>query len=588
MRSQNNPLYLDEQEKKYYLSLWDRNFWRVLAESGQDIFFLLPYLKQNLNSLTSSLIFFILGLVGLFLTPIAVGHMIDLLSLGASGVNWKMGFLFLTLALGMRFLFEALFKITFLSAGQQIIRQLREDAFQKVYALPQAFYDLNASPRILSRAVGDITQTETILNVGVFSILKDLAMVVGAIVSVFFIHPVIALPMLLVLIVLFYALAYVAAQGRVANLRTRSLAARSSASLADYLNNQESVIAHDWKTFITNNFSRIARIQFLVAQGSLLRWASFTAVHAVGLGVVQCSVLLLGIYYIDQGSLTVGNLVACVSFTAMMVSPFFDLSTKVQEVLSGLASLGRLNSLFSLPSIKTAIKNETINHLDSVNWDKPIEITFNQITFGYNPETPLFHNFQLSLMGGKATAIMGKTGRGKTTLINMILRLYPIQSGEICINQKNIDELNLEELYRKVAYVSQEIFLFKSSIRENLLLGKKINDDVLLSILTSLQFPIEEFPGGLDFEISSQGQELSTGQKQLLTLARLLLKNPGLIILDEGTSHLDEASESRFYLKLRELFAQTTILIIAHRKSTADYVDQVVNLDEINMLGSDV
>jgi ABC-type multidrug transport system fused ATPase/permease subunit len=475
-------------------------------------------------------------------------------------------------------LFEGLFKYLFVLVGQKISRKLREDIFYKIYQSPQAFFDMNAAPRILSRAVNDITQTESILNVNIFSIFKDLSMVVGSVISAYLIFPWMAFPMAIVIAILLYGLSYITAQGRVNNLRTRSLAAKKNASLADYMNNMESVIAHDWKNFITQNFFRLNKIFYLLHKVAIRRWATFTAIHAVGIGVSQCSLLLIGIHFISLHQMTVGDLVACISYSAMMVSPFFDMSSKLQEILSGLASLGRLKDFFDVPA-NVRSKNET-KIQDEIWWHNPMEIRYENITFAHQDNKALFRNYSLTFLAGKAVAILGRTGSGKTTLINLLLRLYPLSKGKITLNGKPIEDFDLDEFYSRVAYVSQDLFIFRGTIRDNLKLGVAHTDEKLKDVLSRLQFPLASFAEGLDFYVTMHGQEMSTGLKQLLMLARILLKNPSIIILDEGTAHLDNETESSFYQQLRFYFPNVTMLVVAHREATLKYVDQVVHLDQ--------
>ncbi|MDH4467931.1 MAG: ABC transporter ATP-binding protein [Bacteriovoracaceae bacterium] len=579
---ESNPFVLNENEKKYFIKLSDGSFWKILLESINDVKFLLPYFRLNTRLIILSFLSFLLGSFSLFLIPRLIGRLIDSYSSVVITQKEKFFQLFFILAVLFiaRIIFEGLFKYLFVVVGQRVSRKLREDVFYKIYRTPQIFFDLNAAPRVLSRAVNDITQTESILNVSVFSIFKDLTMVFGAVVSAFFISPWMALPMSVVLFILLYALAYISAQGRVNNLRTRSLAAKKNASLSDYMNNQESVIAHQWSPFITQNFTRLNKLFYLLHSAALIRWATFTAIHAISIGFIQCSLLLLGVYFISQHRLSVGELVSCISYSAMMFSPFFDLSTKVQEILSGLASLGRLSDFFNVPDSVNQLKSGASSTNRETWWKAPIEIKFKDVYFTHGDNDILFENYSLTFEAGKATAIMGRTGSGKTTLINLLLRLYPLKSGKILLNGTSVDDFDYEEFYAKIAYVSQDLFVFRGSIRDNLKLGLEMSDEIILETLRKLQFPIENFENGLDFKVTMFGQEISTGQKQLIMLARILLKHPSIIILDEGTAHLDGNTESSFYQQLRFHFPNITMLVVAHREATLKYVDHIVHLDQ--------
>lgn len=283
------------------------------------------------------------------------------------------------------------------------------------------------------------------------------------------------------------------------------------------------------------------------------------------------------------GALSLGTLVAFNAFLGYMYGPAQRLMNLNNQVQTSLASLKRIFELFDL------VPEEPISKISRVLMHPQGRIRFEKVTFSYNGSGLILKEIDLDVEKGQRIALVGRSGVGKTTLMNLLLRFYDPQEGTIYIDGTNIQELGFRNLREQIGIVAQEVFLFSGTVKENIRYSKL--DASEQEIVTAAQLAnahdfILQLPRGYDTEIGERGVKLSGGQRQRLAIARTILKNPAILIFDEATSELDSESERLIQDALNNLLKNRTSFIIAHRLSTVRSVDRIVVLNAGKIVGN--
>ncbi|CAM2781669.1 ABC transporter, ATP-binding/permease protein [Streptococcus acidominimus] len=272
----------------------------------------------------------------------------------------------------------------------------------------------------------------------------------------------------------------------------------------------------------------------------------------------------IGAFRIIQGGFTVGQLVTFLNYVNQYTKPFNDISSVMSELQSALACAERLYHLLDLPLEETSSSLVSLDNLSG-------HVTFEEVSFDYVPDKPLIQNLNLNIPAGSQVAIVGPTGAGKSTLINLLMRFYDSDSGRIYIDQTPIDDVDRQVLRQQMGMVLQETWLKSASVHDNIAYGKpdaSRKEIILAAKAANAHFFIEQLPQGYDTFLEDGGASLSQGQRQLLTIARVILKSPKILILDEATSSIDTRTESLIQDAFNTLMTGRTSFIIAHRLST--------------------
>ncbi|MGV3028139.1 ABC transporter ATP-binding protein [Streptococcus hyovaginalis] len=280
----------------------------------------------------------------------------------------------------------------------------------------------------------------------------------------------------------------------------------------------------------------------------------------------------IGAFRIIQGGFTVGQLVTFLNYVNQYTKPFNDISSVMSELQSALACAERLYHLLDLPLEEASPSLVSLDNLSG-------HVTFEEVSFGYIPDKPLIQNLNLNIPAGSQVAIVGPTGAGKSTLINLLMRFYDSDSGRIYIDQTPIDDVDRQVLRQQMGMVLQETWLKSASVHDNIAYGKpdaSREEVVLAAKAANAHFFIEQLPEDYDTFLEDGGASLSQGQRQLLTIARVILKSPKILILDEATSSIDTRTESLIQDAFNTLMTGRTSFIIAHRLSTIRNADMIL------------
>jgi ATP-binding cassette subfamily B protein len=286
--------------------------------------------------------------------------------------------------------------------------------------------------------------------------------------------------------------------------------------------------------------------------------------------------LALGAYLYSQKQITIGTAYVLVYYIGMLSGPLENIREQFQDLQKASASIERVEELFR---IQPQVQDRAHASLPA----RSLAIEFRDVSFSYDKQENALQNVSFQLQPGKVLGLLGRTGSGKTTLARLLFRLYDPTAGAICQNGIDIRDVALEDLREHVGMVTQDVQLFQASLRDNLtFFSKRISDEQIEQVLKELGLwqRVQSLPHGLNAQLSSGGQGFSAGEAQLLAFARVFLKNPGLVILDEASSRLDPATENLLEHAVYRLLRERTGIVIAHRLRTVQRADEIMILED--------
>lgn len=509
--------------------------------------------------------------------PWVVRHLID-----SVFVN-KNSELLAIISIGLLVLFLILGLVSFLRnyymefIGQRVTADLRVRLFEHLQTLSINFFDNRRTGEIISRFTNDVTIIQNAaINIPI-TLFRQMILFGGGIAIILYMNW--KLTGMIILLV-----PIVVATARYYGIRIKKYSVKVQDRLGDVTTILEEVISSIRlvKSFVRESyekerFSHQVEKAFQTAMTRLKLSATFGPVLIFLTYSICTAILWFGGLQVIKGNITPGELIAFILYAVMIAGPmgtFARLYTQVQE------ALGAMHRVFDLldkqPEIVDLPDAPKIGHVKG-------KVKFNNVSFEYTHRNPVLKEINFECSPGEIIAIVGPSGAGKTTLVNLIHRFYDPVKGTIEIDGKNIKEINLKSLLSQIALVPQETFLFGNTIRENILYGKieaAENELIKAAKAANAHQFIEEMPDGYNTNIGEKGIKLSGGQRQRLAIARAILKNPRILILDEGTSSLDNQSEALIQEALENFMAFRTTFIIAHRLSTVQHADSILVMDQ--------
>ncbi len=464
---------------------------------------------------------------------------------------------------------------------QKVLLDLRQDLHNKLLALPIGFFDQRKSGDVASRVIDDVTEVERALLDGTEQGSVAILTIIGITIFLLSMQPMLA-GLVLIPVPVLMILAYRHARFTRKNWRQvrDSSGLLNSLLVEDIQGNRliQSFNLTDREAKRFRSQSRDLRTKTLKA---MFRYSTYiSSVQFISsLGVI--AVVGVGGWMVIQQTLTMGEFIAFNVYCTMLYQPIFQLNTLNHMISAGKAAGERVFEILDHP-----VDIENARHPVSFP-QPPVSIRFNRVEFSYAERSPVLHDFDLTLPPGQVTAIVGHTGAGKSTIANLILRYYDVTAGAVEINGIDVRQIELGSLRGSIGVVAQDPFLFDASVRDNLLLARMDSSDEqiwkALEGASSADF-VRRLPDGLDTLIGERGIRLSMGEKQRLTIARVLLRNPPLVILDEATSSVDTITEKQIQEALDNLVQHRTVLVIAHRLSTVRRANQIVVVEHGRIL----
>lgn len=485
---------------------------------------------------------------------------------------WVLIALYLLLITGdLFFRFAQIYASNYL--GQKTMYDLRLAVFRHLQSLSLKFFDRNPVGRLVTRTTSDIEVLNELFSTGLVTVIGDLAMIFGIMAAMAWLNLKLALLTFSILPFLLAITFYFRRKMRDGFRMVRSRIARINSYLQEALSGMSIIQLFNQQERSRGKFDELNLDHMKAHLETILYYALFFPLIDLISALALAIILWYGGLRVMDGALTFGVLVAFIQYVDKFFRPISDLSEKYNIFQAALASSERI---FTLLDTREIIPEPTVpvyrDHIDG-------KVTFRNVHFAYNEPELVLKGIDLEVAPGEKVAIVGATGAGKTTIINLLARFYDTQEGEILIDGIDIRRFSKRWLRQNIGIALQDVFIFSGTVKNNIALGeeepsmRRIVESV--RAIGALEF-IENLPGGFDHELSERGLTLSVGQRQLISFARVMYKNPKILVLDEATSSVDSHTEHLIQEALKRLISGRTSIIIAHRLSTIRHVDRII------------
>lgn len=557
------PLQTEKHEEKTRA----KNTWKTVKR-------IVSYFKPNRVTLFFVILMVIvsslLGLLGPYLVGVAIDDFIV--------TKQTSGIMTLLISLFFVYLFHslAIFLQNYWMVGiaQKIVYTLRKQLFEHFHQLPISFYDTRQQGELMSRVTNDIDNINNTLNESVIQVFASVITIVGTIIVMLLLSPLLTLITMTIIPILYISMRWI-------TKRTGPLFKIQQKDLGDLNGYIEEIISGQQ---IVKSFAQEERVKKEFSErNNALRLSGFWALAIGGfipkvmnsLNFISFTIIaFFGGLLALKGHITVGVIVIFSEYARQFTRPLNELSNQFNVLLSAVAGAERV----------FAILDEKEEQFDE---DEAVEIKstkghfqFNDVSFSYD-ETPVLQNIHFEVNPGETVALVGHTGAGKTTLINLISRFYDYHDGDILLDGKPLTSIKRTSLRSHIAFVLQDTFLFETTIRENIRYGRlDATDEEVIEAAKNANAHtfISRLPDGYDTKLDEDGSILSQGQKQLIAISRAMIANPSILILDEATSNIDSVTELLIQDSLKRLMKNRTSFIIAHRLNTITQADKIILL----------
>jgi len=464
--------------------------------------------------------------------------------------------------------------------GQRIMHSLRQGLFTHVIKLNLSFFSAHRVGRLVTRHTNDIQNMFEMFTSVIVTLFNDGVRLLGILGILFLMNWKLALLLAATFPVMVLITMWFGKLSRNAFRRIRSHLAGINAFLQEAVSGISILQVFLRERDAQERFSKLNRRYFDAAMYQIYVFGIFVPLIEILSSVALAMIIWYGGRQILENYMTLGVLTAFIAYMRLFFQPIRELSQKYTIVQSAMASAERIFQLLDADDFMPKVEDPIT--LPAVKG----EIEFRNVTFGYDPDRPVLKDLSFKVNAGETFAIVGATGSGKTTVINLIERFYDSENGQILIDGIDIRRFEPKWLREQIGLVMQDIFIVPGSIRDNIVLdkepgGTEIDEIVRLSQLSSL---VQNLPEGLDTRIGEGGMELSAGQKQLLAFARVLARNPRILILDEATANVDTETEILIEQAIQAVLSNRTSIIIAHRLSTIRRANQIIVIDHGRIL----
>jgi ATP-binding cassette subfamily B protein len=472
------------------------------------------------------------------------------------------------------------------AVGRRLLYRLRNSLFTKLQELPLAFFSQNKAGDLISRLNNDTDKLNQFISQALMQFMGNIFMIVGAGIFLLSLNSRLGsaalLPGIIVLIITRLTGPWV----RSKNLKSLQGLGGMSAEIQESINNFKVIVAFNRVDYFRIKFDKANQVNYSSATSAGYANNLFIPLYGLASMLAQLLVIAYGIHLIQIGDITLGLLISFLLYVNNFYFPLRQLATIWSSFQMGLAAIDRISDVLALESDMPVLAPSAI--------DSTAVLSFRNVTFEYPGGQKVLHDATLDLEPGKAYALVGPTGGGKTTTASLMARLYDPVEGSVYLHGRDIRSYSPEERAKKIGFILQDPFLFSGTVRDNITYGNEDYKDLpaeqFARVLeeANLTGLIDRFSEGLETKVLSSGNSISLGQKQLIAFMRATLRKPELLILDEATANIDTVTEQLLEEILAKLPATTTKVIIAHRLNTIDNVDQIffVNACRILQAGS--
>lgn len=544
---------------------------------------ILIYTSKYKSYLIGAFLFAIISVCLTLLGPVLTGDAIDFI-IGKGNVDFGgvgrllLGLLCSTAGVAV---FQWLMSLCINKVSYYTVRDMRRDAYKKINSVPLSYIDSNAHGDIISRIINDIDAVGDGLLQGVTQFFSGIITIIGTLGFMVAINFKIAIVVVFVTPLSLFVAAGIAKISAKMFSRQQQTQGEISGFVEEMIGNQKVVSSFSMEEENEADFKKLN--DELYIYGKNAQFASSLANPSTRFvnAIVYAAVGVIGAISAIRGGLTIGQISCFLTYANQYTKPFNEVTGVISQIQTAIAGGARFFELID-SSNKTP---DAVNarELDNVKGD----IEFNNVCFSYSPDNPLIKNFNLKVKSGQRVAIVGPTGCGKTTLINLLMRFYDVNSGEIKIDGTPVTQLNTDSIRQSFGMVLQDSWLYSGTIRDNIAYGREdaTDDEVVAAAKAAYAHSfIMNLPDGYNTVLAEDGANLSQGQNQLLCIARVMLSNPPMLILDEATSSIDTLTEQRVQLAFNKMMEGKTSFVVAHRLSTIKEADVILVMRDGNIV----
>jgi len=551
-----------------------------------------PYLAQDRRRLILALVLLVpLAFAGA-IQPLLVGQAISVLR-GEPVLPWLRGLPVpgaLRLLVGL-LLLAVLFRLGLQGTqlynvqvvGQRLTARIRDDLFRHALALSLRFHDRTTVGRLLTRLTSDVDALAEVFGSGAVGVLADLVSLVVVGVTMVSIEWRLGLLLLASQIPVTFAIVWLQGRYRKVNYRVREELGGLNAELQENLQGLEVVQMFRREQENSRRFAQgndtyrravTGTIFFDSAISAFIEWVSLVAVAVV---------LAVGGWMVTGGTMGLGTLTTFILFSQRLFDPLRQLAERFTQIQGGLTAVERIGELLDEPLDIVDMADSSRSSAarrSGLQGRSPGEVVFESVSFAYRSDDPILDNLSFRIAAGEHVAIVGPTGSGKSTVIRLLCRLYEPQAGRILLDGVDIRELPIATLRQRLGVVLQDTFLFSGNVADNLRLDAPINDRELERLCGELGLNplLDRLDHGLASELRERGANLSSGERQLLAVARVAIRDPSVLVMDEATAFLDPSTEATLQSDLDRLLRDRTAIVIAHRLATVEAADRILVL----------
>lgn len=535
---------------------------------------LLQYIKPFKKNLIAAVISAFIGILFSLLVPVFIGYGVDAM-VGVDNVDFKK-LVQICIALAAIILVSALFQwiMTYHSnkLSYYTVEQMRNDVMEKLTRVPLSFIDSTPHGDLINTVVTDIDIVGTGLLQGFTQVFSGIVTILGTLVFMFTINPIIALVVVVLTPLSFFVASFIAKHSHDKYREQAKLRGKMTGYASEMIECETLVKAYSMEESVEENFDKMNRdLQKVGVIAHFYSALSNPCTRFVN-AMVYAGVAIAGAYLCVTGKLSVGALTSFLAYCSQYTKPFNEISGVVAEFQNAVASVNRVFQLLDTENESDDSALEPLAVQDGT-------VGFTHVDFAYSKKKSLIRDFNLDVKSGQTIAIVGPTGCGKTTMINLLMRFYDVNAGKITVDGKDIRSVTRDSLRGAFGMVLQDTWLFRGTVRENIAYGvpdatdEEIREAAKAAHAHSF---IKRLPNGYDTVLTENGDNISEGQKQLLCIARVMLKRPPMLILDEATSNIDTRTEVRIQKAFAALMEGRTSFIVAHRLSTIRNADMIL------------
>jgi ATP-binding cassette subfamily B protein len=553
---------------------------------------LLPYLGRDRRRLGLTLLLLIPVAFAAAVQPLLVGQAIAVLRREPT-LGWLDGMavpealrLLVLLLLGavlLRLGLQGIQTFNVQAVGQRLTARIRDDLFAHAMALSLRFHDRTPVGKLLTRLTSDVDALAEVFGSGAVGVLADLVTLLVIAVTMISIEWRLGLLLLVSQVPVVLGILWLQGRFRKANYRVREELSQLNADLQENLQGLEVVQMFRREATNSARFSQVTAAYREAVNGTILFDSAISAfIEWVALSAVAV-VLALGGWMVLGSAMGLGTLTTFILYSQRLFDPLRQLAERFTQIQGGLTAVERIGELLEQPieiadlpaSERSAAAIQSGSKRASAG-----EVIFDNVSFAYREDDPILSDLSFRIAPGEHVALVGPTGSGKTTVIRLLCRLYEPQRGRILLDGVDIRQLPIPTLRQRLGVVLQDTFLFSGNVADNLRLDAPISSEALHQICTELGLEplLRRLPDGLATELRERGGNLSSGERQLLSVARVAIRDPSVLVMDEATAFMDPSTEATLQRDLSRLLQQRTAIVIAHRLATVEAADRILVL----------